>query len=387
MKALSIAWVNLKRMLRERSNIFFVFVFPIAIVLLVGVQFGGGVKPALIAHQADSGVLATAIVDALTDQGELDIRIAESSNDVVSSVERGSEQAGLVLPAGLDETAARGEQMQLGYVSRPDGAGVQIQSLVSATIADVLTPVGAAQFAMAETSVGFDDALAVSLSLSDEANPIQVEVRSVGDAVFPASLGRFDLGAASQLVLFVFLTALTGSSALILTRQLGISKRMLSTPTSVGTIVVGESFGRFGTAMVQGVYIMVLTLVIFSVNWGDPVAAVLILVALSAVGAGAGMLMGATFKNDQQAAGVAVMVSLGLAALGGAMFPAELFSPTMQKVAHITPHAWALDGYAELVRHGGNVSDILVELGVLSLYAVVLLTLASWRLRATITRP
>jgi ABC-2 type transport system permease protein len=162
---------------------------------------------------------------------------------------------------------------------------------------------------------------------------------------------------------------------------------MLSTPTPIRSIVVGESLGRFGTALLQGLYIMLLTLIIFSVNWGDPLGAVLILVALSAVGAGAGMLLGSTFSNDQQAGGVGVMLALGLAALGGAMFPLDLFSPTMQKVAHITPHAWALDGYAELVRRGGTVVDILPELGVLTLYAAVLLALAAWRLRVALTRP
>ena len=58
------------------------------------------------------------------------------------------------------------------------------------------------------------------------------------------------------------------------------------------------------------------------------------------------------------------------------MLPVELFSPTMQKVAHITPHAWALDGFAELVRRDGTVVDILPELGILIAYATVLLVLA-----------
>lgn len=52
MKALSIGWVNIKRMIRERSNIFFVFIFPIALVLLIGVQFGSGFAPVVGIHQA-----------------------------------------------------------------------------------------------------------------------------------------------------------------------------------------------------------------------------------------------------------------------------------------------------------------------------------------------
>jgi ABC-2 type transport system permease protein len=59
----------------------------------------------------------------------------------------------------------------------------------------------------------------------------------------------------------------------------------------------------------------------------------------------------------------------------------------MTTVAHITPHAWALDAFAELVRRDGAVVDILPELGVLTAYAAVLLLLAGWRLRIALTRP
>jgi len=387
MRALHIGIINVKRMLRERSNIFFVFIFPLAIVLLVGIQFGGSFAPVIGISVGGEGELTSAIVGALEEDDSIELRRFESSDEVVTAVERGGVQAGVLLPADMDTTVASGNSVEIGYVSRPDGAGAQLQSLVASAIAEVMRPVGAAQFAVVETGEDFDETLQVAEGIAEGTEPIVVEVSAVGEALFPATLGRFDLGASSQLVLFVFLTALAGSSALILTRQLGISQRMLSTPTSMRAIIVGESLGRFGTALVQGVYIMVLTLIMFQVNWGDPVGATLILVALSAVGAGAGMLMGSVFSNDQQAAGIGVMLALGLAALGGAMFPAELFSPTMQRVAHVTPHAWALDGFAELVRRDGNTLDILPELGVLAVYAIGLLGLASWRLRVAITRP
>jgi ABC-2 type transport system permease protein len=286
----------------------------------------------------------------------------------------------------MDDVAASGQPVEIGFISRPDGSGNQLQSVVRAVVSDVMAPVGAAQFASVETGSGFDETLPIAEGLSEDTEPIEVDVSAVGEAIFPATMGRFDLGAASNLVLFVFLTALAGSVALILTRQLGISKRMLSTPTPIRSIIIGESLGRFGTALTQGLYIMVLTLIIFQVDWGDPVGAIAILIALSAVGAGAGMLLGSLFSNEQQAGGVGVMVSLGLAALGGAMFPIDLFPPTMQRIAHVTPHAWALDGYAELVRRGGTVVDILPELAILSAYAVILLAVAAWRLRVAITR-
>ncbi|MGD2101217.1 MAG: ABC transporter permease [Acidimicrobiia bacterium] len=387
MKVWAIGASNIRRMLRERSNIFFVFIFPIAIILLIGAQFGGGVAPVVGLYSADEGEIAQAITDEVESLDDIEIRSYEDEEGLFAAIEDGSAQAGLSLPAGMDETAASGETVSIGYVARTDGFGPQLQAVLGAAVSDVMMPVGAAQYATTETGEPFAQTLEIARGMGGQVARIDVEVSAVGEALFPSTLGQFDLGASSQLVLFTFLTALAGSAALILTRQLGISQRMLSTPTSLRTIVVGESMGRFGVAMVQGLYIIVLTLIIFQVNWGDPVGAVLLLVFFSAVGAGAGVLMGSTFSNDQQAGGVGVILSIGLGALGGCMLPIELFSPTLQKVAHITPHAWALDGYSELVRHGGNTLDILPELGVLAAYAVVLFALAAWRLRVVITRP
>ncbi len=386
MRVWAIAAANVRRMYRERSNIFFVFIFPLALILLIGAQFGGGVLPVVGIYAADDGRLSGALVEEIEALEGVDVRPFESAEELTTAVERGNAIVGVFLPAGMDDVAAAGGQVSIDSITRPDGGGTQLQAIVGAAVGRVMTPVTAAQFAMEKASTDFDTALDAAIALEGETPGITVSTTAVGEALFPSTLGRFDLGASSQLILFTFLTALAGSSALILTRQLGISRRMLSTPTSTSTIVLGEGSGRWAVAMVQGIYIILVTFLMFRVNWGDPIGAAAILVLFAAVGAGAGMLMGATFSNDAQAAGIGVMLSLGLAALGGCMFPIELFSPTMQKVAHLTPHAWALDGFAELVRRDGTVLDILPELGVLLAFAVVLILLASWRLRVAITK-
>ncbi|MGA7097335.1 MAG: ABC transporter permease [Acidimicrobiia bacterium] len=386
MKVLAIAWSNVRRMLRERSNIFFVFIFPVALILLIGAQFGGDFNPPVGIHLADSDPLAMQVATEIEAEDSLDVRRFPTKEALTTAVERGNVQAGVLIPSGMTTTAEAGGASEIGYVARPDGSGQQLAAVVDAAIARVMTPVGAAQFAVSKTGAEFGDALDVARSSRDLAPGLDVEQTAVGEALFPSTLGRFDLGAAQQLVLFTFLTALAGSAALIRSRQLGITRRMLSTPTSTRTVVMGEGAGRWAVAMVQGLYIVFFTFLAFRVNWGDPIGTMAILIFFAAAGAGAGMLMGSTFNNDQQASGVGIVLSIGLAALGGCMLPIELFPPTLKTIAHITPHAWALDGFAELVRRGGTILDILPELGILALYALVLLLLAAWRLRSVITR-
>jgi ABC-2 type transport system permease protein len=97
------------------------------------------------------------------------------------------------------------------------------------------------------------------------------------------------------------------------------------------------------------------------------------------------MFFGAVLSNEQQA-GALTPLSLGLAALGGCMVPLEVFSPTMQTIAHVTPHAWAVEGFTKLIRTDAGLSDIALQIVVLIGFAVVFLGLAAWRLHRSITR-
>ena len=98
MKTLAIARANVRRMLRDRSNIFFVFIFPIALILLIGVQFGGGVDPVIGVFAGDDGDVSTAIESALEAEESVAIVHYDSEDDLIGAVERGAAQAGVFLP-------------------------------------------------------------------------------------------------------------------------------------------------------------------------------------------------------------------------------------------------------------------------------------------------
>jgi len=108
MKVVAIARTNVRRMLRERSNIFFVFVFPLAIILLIGAQFGGDFNPAIGTFRGDEGELSAAIVDGLKADGDFAITEYSTSDDLNTAVERGGVQAGVFLPDEMDDQARAG---------------------------------------------------------------------------------------------------------------------------------------------------------------------------------------------------------------------------------------------------------------------------------------
>ena len=182
----------------------------------------------------------------------------------------------------------------------------------------------------------------------------------------------------------MFLTGLTGAAELIATRQLGISRRMMSTPTSVGTIILGEGIGRVGLALFQGGFIVVASALLFNVNWADPVATAAIVILFALVAGGAAMLVGATASNASQAGAIGAGLGMLLGLIGGTMVPPEVFPAAMQTASHLTPHAWAMDAFRGVLLRGDSVLDILPQLGVLLGFGVALLALASWRFRRSL---
>ena len=383
MKALAIAGTNVRRLFRERANVFFIFLLPMLIILLVGSVFGPG--PARIGVVAEeTGPLGEELVASLRRGEDVDVIRLDGEEAIEDAVERGRVQAGLVLPRGYDAALRSGRMVRIRYFARPDSMAQELRMAIESAVAEQARLLRAARFLVAERGTQVDDALDAAATAAAGAAPVRARDVTAGQELVPATGGRFDIGARNQLLLFIFLTSLTAAGALIQTRRLGVSRRMLATPTSTRAVIAGEALGRYGIALVQALLIMAGSLLAFGVEWGDPLGALLLVLAFCLVGSGAGMLLGSALSSPEQAESVALLVGLGFAALGGGMVPLEVFPDTVRSLAHVTPHAWASDGFGDLLR-GRGASDVLGETAVLLAYGSALLALATWRLRVAIT--
>lgn len=190
----------------------------------------------------------------------------------------------------------------------------------------------------------------------------------------------FGYSAPTMLLLFVFINTLAAGAAMVQTRQLGIYSRALAAPVRARDLVIGEGLCYLILALLQSALIMAVGGLLFGVSWGDPVAAVLLVVVWALVGTGAGMLSGGVFRTPDQAASIGPVIGIGFAMLGGCMWPLEIVPPVVRTIGHVTPHAWAVDAWTTVLSKGGTTADIVGPLGVLSLFAAGLLVAASYRL-------
>jgi ABC-2 type transport system permease protein len=382
-KTFTMIGYELKRVFRDRSNWFFLFIFPMLLILVLGASFGSASASKVGVVAQGVGPLGEDLVSRLRRAPGIEVSRERDQDAVRKAVERGQLEAAVIVPAGYDGVLRGGGMARLLFVARPDAMG--LRTTVASAVAGQDAVVRAARFAEREGTALFDQALSIAQQSARGDPGITVDVRTAGTAALPQTPGRFDAGASSQLILFVFLMSMMSAVALIEARGLGVVRRVLSTPTPARSVLLSQGLSRLAISLLQALVIMAGSALLFGVHWGSPAGAGLLVVSFALVGTGAGMLLGATLRTEPQAAATSLLLGLGLGALGGCMVPIEIFPDTMRTLAHVTPHAWALEGFAELVRGGAGVAAVLPQLGVLLGFAAVLLTAASWRLRRAIT--
>jgi ABC-2 type transport system permease protein len=387
MAAFEIARVNLLRVLRDRTNLFFVFLLPLIIIVALGAAFGGSGSVRVGVVRTDAGALGDALVDALA-EGDLavDIRERATLDELRDAVESGELAFGLAIPPGYDDALRAGQDVEVSLVSRQDSVLPAMRQVVQAAVARQSAQLRAARVAADHADIAFEDALEAARARQAEAAGIAVRTTTLGQATIPSGGNIFALGAQAQTILFMFLTSMTAASQLILTRQLGVSRRMLSTPTRVRSILLGELGGRFAIAMMQGLFIVLVSSLVFGVSWGDTAGAATVIVLFALVGTGAALTVGVFARNADQASALGVVLGMVLGALGGAMVPLEFFDEPISSLARLTPHAWAIDAFRDLVYANAGIIEILRQLAVLVVYAGTLVVVGTWGLRRSLTR-
>lgn len=382
---LAIAAVELRRFLADKANLFFVFVFPLALVTVIGLQFGGGGGGGRVSLVAPEGDLRAALVHQWED-ADLTVDLAPDVGALQQAVSRGQAQVGVVATEAAESAHDAGEPLPLEMISGSGSSAPAVAEVVrvetetvAARSAQVAALAGAGLGEGAEEALerARADVPGPSMVVQEPEDPLAQEFRG---------LTQFGLGAAGQLLLFVFLNTLAASTSLIQARRNGVVRRTVAAPVTTTQTVLGLALGRLAIALFQGVYIMAASSLIFGVRWGNLAVMGLILLVFGLIASGLAMLIGVVLDGEGAASGISVGGGLILAALGGSMMPLEIFPDSLRSIAHLTPHAWAYEAIAEVQRRGGGVLDILPELGVLSAMAAVVLLLGAFFLRRSLER-
>jgi ABC-2 type transport system permease protein len=362
--AVIIARVNLRRALGDSRLMLVSTLLPVALIFVTGLVSGAVRAPVGVVNLG-SGPADARLMTLLGDSGALTIRVEATPADLDADILRSRVVAGLIVPRSFGTAAA----LRASFVSQSDQSAALTAHGAVLGVLDEL--------ASEERAAGPGQARAPLETLVDRA----VRLHTGSPPMSP-----FSYVGPADLVLFMGVTLLVLSVGIVETRRLGVLRRILAAPVPAGAVVAGVIGGLLFIAAGQAAGLVLVGRALFGVHWGDPLAVFLVVAALAVALAGGSTLLGTIARTHEQALGLAIVIAVVAGMLGGCMWSLDTVGPLMRAIGHATPQAWAVDGLVDTVFNGAGVRTVLPDVAVLAGFGVVLCTLATLRLRATLNR-
>ena len=394
-KLFAIAWKDAIVRFASASELLFFIVLPLVFTFLVA----GGAP----SGDDDPRIGLVVVDEANTTISQQILGELENSSAVRPDVETRKEaqnlfderraEVVLIIPAGMDFENLQKGSAEVELLQQPNNLNATVAERAIATaLRRVSSSIGAAQNAVrqresiqpfaseAEKQVYFEASLKTAQSLQQDA-PERVTVVE-GNAEDEVDYDPRANASAGQLITWVFVPLFGISALFAYERQQGTLRRLLTTPATKATFLLGTIAGQVAIALVQMLLLIGFGILVMKLGWGrEPLALFVILLASALAAAAFGTTMGTFIKTEGQASGLSVMFGMVFALMGGCWYPLELFPPAIQNVVKILPTTWAMQGMLDLVLRGGGMPDILPEAAVLLGFAVIFFSVGVWRFR------
>lgn len=394
-------WVNL-------------LVVPVILMSVLGFAMGGSgtqlSQYRLDVVDLDQSPMATQYLQALREanpnivfcpadqQAGKDCRIGEDITtltevEALQRVENKDALAALIIPEGFSAAIINGAPISLKY--RSDEGGMQ-PSPVFESVQLVAQRFGALAVSAqvgglvlqsvdtdADTATVTDFQEEVYQASSDLWNTLPPIVNyESSDQSEQSGYNSFQQSVLGIGTMYVMFTVLAGAEILLRERANWTMQRIIMMPVHPWQFVGGKMLSRFAMGILQFLIAFVFGAVVFKVSFGSSLLGVaLVMAAFTACTTAIALLLATLVSDEQQASMIITFVVLAFAPLGGAWWPLEIVPDFMRIIGHISPIAWAMDGFTTLVNRGGGVVDVLLPVGVLIGAAVIIGGIAIRRFR------
>jgi ABC-type multidrug transport system permease subunit len=182
--------------------------------------------------------------------------------------------------------------------------------------------------------------------------------------------------------MFAFFLVLTVGWLFVAERKHGTLTRLRAAPLSRGQILLGKLLPCLAVSLFQGFFLLLAGKLIFGMTWGpEPLLLVPVVISTSVAAVGLAMLVASVARTETQVAVYGTLLVLVLGGVSGSLMPRELMPEQMKRASLVTPQAWALDAYAQLLGNPNpEVSVVTTACLALLGFGVVFLLFAWWKL-------
>lgn len=384
---LSIAIKDLLENLRNRTTFLFLLIMPVVFTVAFGYVFSGASGqgeddrlPVGYLNLDHASPLSQELQQVLSASGVIRLEVGEDPASLEEAVAGQELAAAVIVPEGYDRALRNGSPLKLKVLADPASAvGASIQAELSTAAGRVSSAARAAQGIAPQGGAAFEAALQTALAAWRNP-PVQVAVTRAGTAPDAAAENRFAHSSPGMALQFAVAGLLTSAQVIVSERKNHCLKRLLTTGASRWQVLLGHYLSIALLLLVQFAILILFGQLLLGLDYlGRPLATLLVTLGSVLCIAALGLLIGAAAKAEEQAIAVAMIAMFLLSGLGGAWVPLEQTGEAFQAIGHLTPLAWAMDGYKDILLRGAGAAEVLLPTAALLGYALLFLFAARWR--------
>lgn len=159
----------------------------------------------------------------------------------------------------------------------------------------------------------------------------------------------------SMAVMMLMFSLVAAAGTLQEERAEGTLDRLRLTPSAGPAILVGKLISAMTMAVLQLAVLFLFGAITFDVPvFENAVSLSVTSVVWAFTASTLGLLFATATRTRKQMEGLSTLVILGMSALGGAWFPREMTPDWFQWAGLVTPVAWAMDAYHEILWFGAG---------------------------------
>jgi len=268
------------------------------------------------------------------------------------------------IPAGLTDNALQLKPTKLQFL-KGDDAGEADAALIEVRLIRALIAMNGHLFESAtQTNPARTFTEAQLRAIIARPDPVHLNAHFAGRQPVPSG---FNFSLPGNLVMFLMMNLLIfGGSSVAAERRNGVIRRLMVHPVTRLELVMGKIYGLMLLGVAQIVFFLAVGKFLFHVNLGANLPGVaLVLIVFAWVAGSLGVLVGSLTAAEDRVAGICVLASLLMAALGGCWWPLEIGPPALKTVALCLPTGWALAALHQLISFGADLGMVWVPLLVL----------------------
>jgi ABC-2 type transport system permease protein len=376
-KTLAVARKEMRQIGRDRRTLLILLFVPVFFLLVYGYALNFDIRHVLIAVQDnDRSTASRDVISSFVNSGYFDL-YGEVANDaeITRVIDKNDARAVLVIPARFGSDVAAGYPTSVQLIVNGDNANT------------ATTVVGYARSLLSATSARYEmqARVATATCLAEACGDGGGPLVSVEPRVFYNPELRSTLFLVPGLIAYIAMLTAVVSTALSIVREkeVGTMEQVRMSPIGPVAYILGKTAPYFLVSIISAMSIVVAAMVLFDMPMRGSWVVLFGVVSLFLVGAlGFGLLISSIAETQQVAFQLALLTSfLPTLMLSGFIFPISSMPEFLQLVTHIVPARYFLVALRGIVLKGVGPEVFWSDLVALVIFAVVILGLASLRLR------